>query len=147
MATGSYTEDQLIEQPAIQLMEHDLGWDSLNAYDEWAGGVSSLGREAERDVVLVARLRPVLEKLNPELPAEALDAAVEELTRDRSALSLVEGNPEIDKLQRGGVKVTIPDRERGGQRVDGVRVVDWDDSLRIGPPPDDHFHQLVKMAK
>ncbi|MEP4076492.1 type I restriction endonuclease subunit R [Haloferula sp.] len=123
-----YTEDQLIEQPAIQLMEHELGWNSVNAYDEWAGGASSLGRESKREVVLVSRLRPVLEKLNPELPAEALDAAVEELTRDRSALSLVEGNREIDKLLRGGVKVTIPDRERGGQRVDVVRVVDWDDA-------------------
>jgi type I restriction enzyme R subunit len=53
---------------------------------------------------------------------------MEELTRDRSALSLVEGNREIDKLLRGGVKVTIPDRERGGQRVDVVRVVDWEDA-------------------
>lgn len=114
---SAYTEDHLIEQPAIQLMEHELGWDSLNAYDEWSGGGSSLGREAKREVVLVSRLRPVLEKLNPDLPAEALDAAEEELTRDRSALSLVEGNREIDKLLRGGVKVTIPDRERGGQRV------------------------------
>ena len=66
----------------------------------------------------------MLEKLNPELPAEALEAAVEELTRDRSALSLVEGNWEIDNLMRGGVKVTIPDRQRGGQRVDVVRVID-----------------------
>ena len=64
--------------------------------------------------VLVSRLRPVLEKLNPELPAEALDAAAEELTRDRSALSLVQGNREIDKLRSGGVKATIPNRECGG---------------------------------
>ncbi len=125
---SGYTEDHLIEQPAIQLLEHELGWDSVNAYDEWAGGVSSLGREAKREVVLVSRLRPVLEKLNPDLPVEALDAAAEELTRDRSALSLVEGNREIDKLLRGGVKVTIPDRERGGQRIDVVRVIDWDDT-------------------
>ncbi|MBK1830775.1 type I restriction endonuclease subunit R [Verrucomicrobiaceae bacterium R5-34] len=124
----SYTEDHLIEQPAIQLMEHELGWDSVNAYDEWSGGVSSLERETKRDVVLVSRLRPALEKLNPDSPAAALDAAVEELIRDRSALSRVEGNREIDKLLRGGVKVTIPDRERGGQRIDVVRVIDWDDA-------------------
>ena len=30
----AYTEDHLIEQPAILLMEHELGWDSVNAYDE-----------------------------------------------------------------------------------------------------------------
>lgn len=109
----------------------------MNAYDEWsllrqgsegqAGLVSQLGREAKREVVLTGRLKPALQSLNPELPAEALDAAVEELTRDRSALSLVEANREIDKLLRGGVKVKIPDRERGGQRTEVVRVVDWDD--------------------
>ena len=126
---SGYTEDHLIEQPAIQLMEHELGWNSVNAYDEWSSGASSLGREAKREVVLVSRLRPVLERLNPELPAEALDEAVEELTRDRSALSLVEGNREIDRLLRGGVKVTTPDRECGGQRVEVVRVIDWDDAV------------------
>ncbi|MDQ8192010.1 type I restriction endonuclease subunit R [Roseibacillus persicicus] len=125
---SAYTEDLLVEQPAIQLMEQELGWEAVNAFGEWAAGTSSLGREAKREVVLVARLRPVLEKLNPELPAEAVDAAVEELTRDRSALSLVEGNREIDKLLRGGVKVTIPDREVGGQRVEVVRVFDWDEA-------------------
>ena len=123
-----YTEDHLIEQPAIQLMEHELGWDSVNAFGEWASGVSSLGREAKREVVLVSRLRTVMEKLNSELPVEAIDGAVEELTRDRSALSLVEANREIDKLLRGGVKVSFPDSERGGQRVEVVRVIDWEDA-------------------
>lgn len=131
---SGYTEDHLTEQPAIQLMEHELGWDSVNAYDEWCSGASSLGREAKREVVLTGRLKLpagngfllgwpprcavlTLQSLNPELSDEALDAAVEELTRDRSALSLVEANREIDKLLRGGVKVKIPDRERGGQRT------------------------------
>jgi type I restriction enzyme R subunit len=99
-----YTQDHLIEQPAIQLLEHELGWNSVNAFDEWSPGISSLGRETKREVVLTSRLEPALQSLNPELPAEALDAAVEELTRDRSALSLVEANREIDKLLRGGVK-------------------------------------------
>lgn len=30
---SAYTEDHLIEQPAIQLMEHELGWNSVNAYE------------------------------------------------------------------------------------------------------------------
>ena len=30
---SGYPEDHLIEQPAIQLMEHELGWDSVNAYE------------------------------------------------------------------------------------------------------------------
>lgn len=60
--SNAYTEDHLIEQPAIQFMEHELGWNSVNVYDDppsprlrrtgWSsGGVSSLGREARREVV------------------------------------------------------------------------------------------------
>ena len=56
-----------------------------------------------------------------------VSAREQELTRDRSALSLLEGNREIDKLLRGGVEKTIPDRGRGRQRVDVLRVVDWND--------------------
>ncbi|MEC5129638.1 type I restriction endonuclease subunit R [Verrucomicrobiales bacterium BCK34] len=125
--SSSYTEDHLVEQPAIALLRDDLGWDYANCYDEWATGQSTLGREAKRDAVLIDRLRPALEKLNPSLTTEAIDGAIEELTRDRSALSLVEANREIDKLLRGSVKVKTPDPERGGQRTDEVRVIDWDD--------------------
>jgi type I restriction enzyme R subunit len=75
---SSYTEDHLIEQPAIQLLEHELGWDSVNAYDEWTSGVSNLGREVKREMVLTGRL-------NPELPAEALDAAVWTESRENSS--------------------------------------------------------------
>ena len=86
-------------------MNCELGWDSVNAYNEWSSGTSDLGRESKREVVLADRLKPALLALNPELPAEALEAAMEELTRDLSTLSLVEANREIDKLPRGEVKV------------------------------------------
>ena len=105
----SYTEDHLVEQPAIQLMQDDLGWDVVNCYDEWIGGVSSLGRDGKRETVLVSRLRPALQRLNPDLPVEAIEGAVEEICRDRTALSLAEANREIDKLLRQGVKVSFPD--------------------------------------
>ena len=123
---GTYTEDHLVEQPAVQLMQHELGWDVVNAYDEWAGGTSQLEREGKREVVLTGRLRPVLHRLNPDLPVEAIEGAVEELSRDRTALSLVEANREIYKQLKEGVKVGFPDQEHGGQRVEVVRVMDWE---------------------
>lgn len=121
-----FSEDNLSEQPAIQLMSDELGWEFLNAYDEWAVGASALDRESKREVLLTSRLRPALEVLNPELPAEALDLAVEELTRERTALSMVEANREIDRLLRGGIKVKVTDHQKGGQRTEVVRVVDWE---------------------
>ena len=44
-----YTEDHLVEQPAIQLMQDELGWDVVNCYDEWSGGVSNQGRDGKRE--------------------------------------------------------------------------------------------------
>ena len=31
---SSYTEDHLVEQPAVQLMQHELGWDVVNCLSE-----------------------------------------------------------------------------------------------------------------
>ena len=67
------TEDHLVEQPAIQLMQHELGWDVVNCYEEWNGGVRDQGRDGKREVVLVSRLRPALQRLNPDLPLEAIE--------------------------------------------------------------------------
>jgi type I restriction enzyme R subunit len=121
----SYTEDHLVEQRAIALFRDDLGWTHANCYGEWIAGTSSLGREAKRDVVLAKRLQAALEKLNPSLSPEAVTGAIDELTRDRSSLSQVEANREIDKLLRNGVKVKTADRAHGGQQTDVVRVIDW----------------------
>ena len=123
---STYTEDHLVEQPAIQLMEQELGWDVVNCFGEWDGGSSNLGRDGKREVVLGGRLRSALQRLNSEVPVEAIDGAMEEISRDRTALSLVEANREIDKLLKQGVKVTFPDPENGGQRVEMVRVINWE---------------------
>jgi len=67
-------------------MQHALGWDVVNCYDEWVGGVSALGRDGKQEVVLVSRLRPALQRLNPDLRVEATDGAVEECSeRDAPA--------------------------------------------------------------
>ena len=44
--------------------------------------------ETKGEVVLLSRLRTALERLNPFLPPEALIAQVDELTRNRLAMSL-----------------------------------------------------------
>ena len=88
--SSSYTEDHLVEQPAIQLMQHELGWDVVNCYDEWSGGVSNQGRDGKREVggniehrtpniehrseeKRKRRTHPALQRLNPDLPVEAIE--------------------------------------------------------------------------
>ncbi len=122
----SYTEDSLVEQPAIQLSA-ELGWETLSASDEVMGTEGTLGRETKSEVALAVRLRNVLMRLNLSLPPEAISAAVDELSRDRSAMLPAAANRELWALMRDGVKVTVPDSVKGGVRTERVRVVDWDD--------------------
>ena len=129
MTSHAYTEDQLVEQPAIGLFAA-LGWQTVSAMEETFGtggsSVSSLGRETKGEVVLVERLRAALCKFNPTLPPEAISNAVDELTRDRSAMSLEAANREVYRLLKEGITVSVPDREHGGQKAERLRVVDWE---------------------
>jgi type I restriction enzyme R subunit len=121
----AYTEDQLVEQPAIGLFA-ELGWQTVSALEETFGPTGTLQRETKGEVVLVSRLRAALERLNPALPPEAITAAVDELTRDRSAMSLASANREVYLLLKEGIKVSVPDKERGGQKTERLRVIDWE---------------------
>ena len=125
MNPQGYTEDELVEQPAMELFA-ELGWSAVSALEESLGFAepppsgrgSWLGRETKSEVILVPRLRAALERLNPTLPADAINSAIDELARDRSAMSLAAANREVWELVRDGVKVLVPDRERGGQKTE-----------------------------
>ncbi len=119
----NYTEDALIEQPTIRLFE-ELGWETANCYEEIPGPHSILGRETRAEVVLVARLRPALEQLNPDLPPEAIDAAIEELTRDRSIQTIIQANRDLYRQVKDGVRVLYMDGH-GEEQAALVRVIDW----------------------
>lgn len=125
MNPTGYTEDSLVEQPAIALLA-ELGWETVNVYHEFDLGTSTLGRETKAEVILTARLRPAMETLNPDAPADALRQAVEELTRDRSRMSMAAANREIYNLIKNGVRVSVADPEGDGQTVEVVRVIDWE---------------------
>lgn len=125
MSAHAYTEDQLVEQPAIGLFA-TLGWQTISAMEETFGAGGTLGRETKGEVVLAARLRSVLCRFNPALPPEAKSTAVDELTRDRSAMSLEGANREVYRLLKEGIAVSVPDREHGGQKTERVRLVDWE---------------------
>jgi type I restriction enzyme R subunit len=120
----AYTEDQLVEQPAIGLFA-TLGWQTVSALDETFGLGGTLGRETKGEVVLVDRLRAALARLNPDLSAEAIQTAIDELTRDRSAMSLEAANREIYRLLKDGIPVSVPDHVSGGQKTERLSIVDW----------------------
>jgi type I restriction enzyme R subunit len=121
----NFSEDALVEQPAIELLK-EMRWEHLNCYHETFGPDGTLGRETTQEVVLTRRLLPAIRRLNPRLPAEAVKLAVEELLRDRSAMTPAAANREVYALLKNGVKVTFNDPRHGGQTVERVKVIDWD---------------------
>jgi type I restriction enzyme R subunit len=120
-----YNEDQLVEQPAIGLFA-DLGWQTVSAMEETFGSGGTLGRETKGEVALATRLCAALTRLNSALPAETISNAVDEITRDRSAMLPEAANREVYHLLKEGIAVSVPDREQGGQKTERLRVIDWE---------------------
>ena len=116
-----YTEDALVEQPAIQLFA-ELEWETLTCWEEAFGPESDLGRNTRGDVVLFNRVRAVLERLNPAAPELALDEAIEALSRDRSAMSMIAANEQIYLLLREGYRYQSGEE---GEEDLTVRIIDW----------------------
>src|SRR3989338_5062063 len=127
-----FSEDNLVEQTVIKLIKKAWG-DSdchINAYSDEKD--AQLGREHQGEVVLKKFLLPTLEKINPTLSADAYAQAAEELTRDRSHLSLVNANQEIYTLLRDGVNVKVS-RADGSNDTERVRFFDFE------KPANNHF--------
>ncbi|MDR3478584.1 MAG: type I restriction endonuclease subunit R [Gammaproteobacteria bacterium] len=102
-----FTESSLVEFTSISLIK-ELWHDNIchiNAYSDIED--AKLGREHRSEVVLKKFLKPVLIKINPSIPEEAIDQAIDQLVRDRSHLSLVNANHEIYKLLKGGATVNV----------------------------------------
>lgn len=118
-----YTEDYLVEQPAMELLK-SIGWETKNCYEEVFGKEGTLGRVTTSEVVLTRYLRDAINCLNPNISLDAVDVAIEEITRDRSSLSPLKANQEIYQLLKDGVPVTYQDEY--DEEVDGrVYIIDW----------------------
>ena len=119
----SYSEGSLIQLPAIELLS-DMGWEIMGGFEEFKKGLSFLRRPTEADIILSSRLEPVIKRLNPRINREAIGLAVEELSRDRSKMSLANANREIYQMLKEGVKVNYRD-DSGEDTTDTVKLIDW----------------------
>ncbi len=125
MTPGQFSEDQLVEQPAIRLFEK-LGWETVDAFHETLGPNGTLARDNQAEVFLTGRVRAAIERLNPGAPPEAVDQAVEEITRPRPALHFARANAEIHALLRDRVEVSV--RQADGTTLpDRLAVIDWEE--------------------
>lgn len=127
MSRKDYSEDLLIQQPTAELLERELGWDSVFAFDtETFGPDSLLGRLSDREVVLRREVDAALRRLNPGLPDEAYHEALAQVMGDDFTKTLVQMNEEKYLLLRDGVSVKV--RDASGKVADRrLKLIDLDD--------------------
>lgn len=122
--SGAITsEGGLVETPGLDLLE-EMGWTCVNLMEETPGPVNATGRQSFRELVLPARLRASLRKLNPTLPDEALQQAELALTADRSAMLPVVANRDVYRLLRDGAAVEVRQPD-GSLKPERVALIDW----------------------
>jgi type I restriction enzyme, R subunit len=114
--------EQALENETIDLFD-SMSWATVNCMDEACGANNPLGRETRSEVVLVPYLRSALTRLNPGLPSEAIQLAIDELVRDRST-SLENTNREIYQLLKNGVKVRFK-TDDDEEQEETLKVIDW----------------------
>ncbi|SDA96042.1 type I restriction enzyme, R subunit [Algoriphagus alkaliphilus] len=124
-----YSEDNLIEQTAIDLFFHQLGWDTLLAYNsEIFGTGSTLGRQSKKEVVLKKYFIEKISAFNPGLPQKAYDEAYQKLTEESTTKSFEELNFEKYQLLRNGIPVDFIN-EKGEQiRNKVIKVFDFENA-------------------
>ena len=119
----STIDESTVEDATIAWLQ-ELGYDYRHGPDI-APGESAAERDSFSDVALVERLRDAIDRLNPDIPAEAREEAFRKVLRPESP-SLVGINRAFHAMLRDGVQVEYH-REDGSIAGDHVALVDFED--------------------
>lgn len=113
--------ENIIETSAIELLQSQ-GWEYAHG-----PGLSPEGLFCEREnyhqIILTQRLRSAIDKINPHIPADAKETAVQKVLRIYSPI-LLHNNEEFHKLLVE--KVKIPYQQNGYERSHEVALIDFE---------------------
>jgi len=134
---NEFSEDKLIEQTAIKIFGELWGVENFaNAY---SGEMDAeFGRENPGEVMLMNYLKIALTKLNPDVSTETLNLAIDEIIKDRSAMSMVNANHEVWQLIKDGVKVET-ENENGERQTETIKIIDFEN------PKENHFMLVSQL--
>ena len=123
-----YSEDRLIQKSAAELMETELGWTSVYAYDkEVLGENGTLGRNSFHEVLLTQRFRLALKKLNPWINDKQIAEAIERMTEHMSSQTLMQINEQKYQFIRDGIPVTRIKQDGTSEEIKAV-VIDFENA-------------------
>jgi type I restriction enzyme R subunit len=133
-----YNEDNLVEQATVDILA-DIGWEIQTAWHNEIFGVDgSLGRENKSEVVLAKYLLPALEKLNPNLPAQAYKDAYLQIIQREAGKALDRTNKEKYELIKSGAKVSFTNDD-GELTKQTLKVFDFSN------PENNHFLAIRQL--
>ena len=130
--SNEYSEDNLVEQAAQDVLEN-LGWQVKYAWiKETFGKTGLLGRENKSEVILERYLLQALKKFNPNLPETAYQYAIDIIKQKSAGKSLVQINKEKYELLKNGVSVSFTN-DKGERKKKKLKIFDFDN------PKENHF--------
>ncbi|MDO9187600.1 MAG: type I restriction endonuclease subunit R [Bacteroidia bacterium] len=115
--------ENIIEESAIELLQSQ-GWEYANGKELSPEGLFC-ERENYQQIILTNRLRNAIAKINPHIPAEAQEAAVQKVLRIYSPV-LLHNNEEFHRLLIE--KVKIPYQQNGYERSYEVALIDFENT-------------------
>src|SRR5687768_1614184 len=125
-----YSEDNLVEQTAIELFHNRLGWDTAIAYNkETFGEDNTLSRLTRQETILKRNFFDKIKQFNPGLPQQAYALAYEKLLEDSSIKTLGELNQEKYFLLRDGVPVDYTNKKGELVKNKFIKVFDFENAL------------------
>ncbi len=123
-----YTENVLVQGSAGNLLQNELGWNVVYAYNtEKLGRDGTLGRNSYHEILLVRYFRQALQKFNPWLTSAQLDEAEKRMTAHLSTSSLMQINEEKYGYIRDGIPVTV--KKNGRTETKKAQVIDFANPL------------------
>jgi type I restriction enzyme, R subunit len=115
--------ENIIEESAIEILQSQ-GWEYANGKEISPEGLFC-ERENYSQIVLVNRLRNAIARINPEIPLDAQEAAVQKVLRIASP-EMLHNNEEFHRLLVE--KVKIPYQQNGNERSHEVALIDFDNT-------------------
>lgn len=115
--------ENIIEESAIEILQSQ-GWEYANGKEISPEGLFC-ERENYSQIVLVNRLRNAIARINPEIPLDAQEAAVQKVLRIASP-EMLHNNEEFHRLLVE--KVKIPYQQNGNERSHEVALIDFENS-------------------
>ncbi len=120
-----FITESAVEEAALEILS-GIGYSTAYGPELASDGLFAERSPSFEDTVLAGRLEAALGRINPNLPAGAVEDAVRKLTRTDSP-NLIENNHQCHKYLIEGVPVEY--RDRDGRVVhDTARVLDFDEA-------------------